>query len=107
MDHKGGHIGEMDKHQTGLVYNKPDLYESIKNHMERIEDFFKIKRIPTASIMGSSYRLPASLLFKVQVQVYLVFIYTKFNTSNESFCKEKSLGLAECAVSCTKQCTSG
>ena len=35
----------MDKHQTGLVYGKADLYESIKNHMERIEDYMKIKKI--------------------------------------------------------------
>jgi len=61
-----------------------------------------LKKRSAVPIVGSPYRLSAPLLFKVQVQILLVIIYIEFDSPDKSVCKEESLGLAQCAISCSE-----
>jgi len=52
------------------------------------------KECPAVPIMGCFNRIFALELFKIQIKVWLVIIYPVFDSPDQSFFKEKSLGLA-------------
>ena len=56
--------------------------------------------------VGCSDRLSASQLSEIQIKVSMVIINAELYSSDESIHEEKSLGLAECIVSCREPFTS-